>query len=73
MAGRREEATVRTNRVDLFAREWLGSDSDANRRNIIEWNWRSWFRHRENGTFWLRPGRLYYVEPPAFPIPADIV
>ena len=67
MAGRRERATVRTNRVDLFAREWLGEDSDANRRNIIEWNWHSWFRHQRNAVFWLQPGRLYYVEPPAFP------
>ena len=71
MAGRREEATVRTNRVDLFSRKWLGDDSDANRRRIIEWNWRSWFRHQENATFWLKPGRLYYVEPPAFPIPTE--
>ena len=71
MAGRREEATVRTNRVDLFAREHLGSDSDANRRAIIEWNWRSWFRDRANATFWLTPGTLYYVEPPAFPLPSD--
>lgn len=67
MPGRRERATVRTNRVDLFAREWLGDDSDASRRKIIEWNWHSWFRHQRNATFWLQPGRLYFVEPPGFP------
>ena len=67
MAGRQERATYQTNRIDLFCREWLGDDSDAARRRFVGWNWQSWFREPANATFWLVPGRLYYVEEPGFP------
>ena len=54
--------TARTNRVDLFAREHLGSDSDSDIRDIIRWNV-DYFRGRR--TFWLGIGdELYTSVPP---------
>ena len=54
-------ATARTNRVDLFAREHLGSDSDANCRDIIRWNV-DYFRARRS--FWLSDGDVLYISAP---------
>ena len=53
--------TARTNRVDLFAREHLGSDSDANIRDIIRWNV-EYFRTRRS--FWLSDGDVLYTSAP---------
>ena len=53
--------TARTNRVDLFAREHLGSDSDANCRDIIRWNV-DYFRARRS--FWLSDGDALNISAP---------
>ena len=53
--------TSRTNRVDLFAREHLGSDSDANCRDIIRWNV-EYFRRRRS--FWLEDGDELNISAP---------
>ena len=53
--------THKTNRVDLLAREELGSDSDANRRAIIRWNAA---RFAERPTFWLEVGETILTAPP---------
>ena len=53
--------THKTNRLDLLAREALGSDSDANRRNIIRWNAA---RFAERPTFWLEVGETILTAPP---------
>ena len=57
----RATVTARTNRVDLFARENLGSDSDANIRDIIRWNV-DYFRRRR--TFWLGDGDVLFTAAP---------
>ena len=57
----RATATARTNRVDLFAREHLGSDSDANCRDIIRWNV-EYFRRRRS--FWLGDGDVLFTAAP---------
>ena len=54
--------THKTNRVDLLAREELGSDSDANRRAIIRNNAA---RFAERPTFWLQEGETIATSPPA--------
>ena len=56
-------ATVntRTNRVDLFAREHLGSDSDATCRDIIRWNV-DYFRARRS--IWLDDGDVLHTSAP---------
>lgn len=56
-----EEATYETNRIDLYTRKWLGSDSDATRRAFIRWNYQ-WFQH--NPTFWLPVGRRFWLASP---------
>ena len=33
-----QRITYQTNRIDLACKQWLGSDSDENRRNFIRWN-----------------------------------
>ena len=53
--------THKTNRVDLLAREELGSDSDANRRSIIRWNAA---RFAQRPTFWLEVGETILTAPP---------
>ena len=55
------QVTYRVNRIDLACKEWLGSDSDADRRNFIRWNFQ-WFR--SSPTFWLPLGRLFWITPP---------
>ena len=57
----RATATARTNRVDLFAREHLGSDSDANCRDIIRWNV-GYFRRRRS--FSLGDGDVLFTAAP---------
>ena len=56
-----ERVTFETNRLDLYARRWLGSDSDDNRRKIILWNF-AWFKY--SPTFWLPVGRLFWISEP---------
>ena len=53
--------THKTNRLDLLARAELGSDSDANRRNLIR---RNAARFAERPTFWLEPGETILTAPP---------
>lgn len=53
--------THKTNRVDLLAREELGSASDANRRNIIRWNAA---RFASKPSFWLDEGEDILTAPP---------
>ena len=56
-----QQATYQTSRVDLFCRQWLGSDSDEARRNFIRWN----FDHfRSSPTFWLPIGKMFWTSPP---------
>ena len=57
----RAVVTHKTNRVDLFAREHLGSDSDANRRTVIR---RNAARFAERPTFWLEVGETILTAPP---------
>ena len=56
---RRELATYQTNRIDLFCRQWLGSDSDETRRQFIRWNYDAF---RESPTFWLKVGQRYWFK-----------
>ena len=58
------KATYQTNRIDLFCKTHLDSDSDAIRRRFIRWNL-GWFR--QSPTFWLPVGRWFWVEPPVGP------
>ena len=53
--------THKTNRVDLLARQELGSDSDVNRRSIIRWNAA---RFAGRPTFWLEIGEVIFTAPP---------
>lgn len=53
--------TARTNRVDLFAREHLGSDGDASIRDLIRWNV-EYFRSRRS--FWLSDGDELNISAP---------
>ena len=53
--------THKTNRLDLLAREALGSDSDPTRRQIIRWNAE---RFAERPTFWLEVGETILTAPP---------
>ena len=53
--------THKTNRLDLLAREALGSDSDATRRQIIRWNAA---RFAARPSFWLEPGEHILTAPP---------
>ena len=53
--------THKTNRLDLLAREDLGSASDANRRAIIRLNAQ---RFEERPTFWLWEGETILTAPP---------
>ena len=56
-----QRITYQTNRIDLACKQWLGSDSDANRRNFIRWNF-GWFQ--SSPTFWLPVGRLFWISRP---------
>ena len=57
----RELVTYATNRIDLFCREHLGSDSDETRRRFIRWNY-PWFQLHP--TFWLPVGRAFWTANP---------
>ena len=57
----KQQASVPVNRIDLFCKKWLGGDDDDTRRRFILYNFEAL---RASPTFWLRPGRFYWVTPP---------
>lgn len=56
--------TLKTNRLDLFCLEHLGTNDDQTRRNVIRWN-TEYFA--ANPTFWLDVGRDLWTVPPPLP------
>ena len=55
------QATQLTNRIDTFALEHLGSNSEEFIDSLVEWNYDYFLLHR---SFWITPGDYLNIEKP---------